>query len=86
MPYKVYLHPRFPYRQRRRGGIIVSHNPRVVEEVSEELRKDEWIVVEEVAERVSRKKSAARKRSVRTTSSKAEAFSAKPEYKDREES
>jgi hypothetical protein len=58
MPYKVYLHPNFPYAFRRRAGIIVGSSPIIMDQVPAEILNDEWIVTE----KCDRDSSAKRKR------------------------
>ena len=68
MPYKVHLHPNFPYAFRRRAGIIISATPVIMNQVPTEILTDEWIVTEECGEDFSEKRKTRKKRVSRPTS------------------
>jgi hypothetical protein len=68
MPYKVHLHPNFPYAFRRRAGIIISATPIIMNQVPTEILTDEWIVTEECAEDFSEKRKTRKKRVSHPTS------------------
>jgi hypothetical protein len=72
MPYKVHLHPNFPYAFRRRAGIIISATPIIMNQVPTEILTDEWIVTEECGEGFSEKRKTRKKRVSRPTSRRAD--------------